>query len=216
MNGYAPGCARVRLPVTRSRTTRDGRVAVSSIAYKIEYQFLVLPRVPVRGQSCIKYAVVRILEQAGRARPRGDGPGVDCGHYHRQGRGRSHPSKRRTRGSDPTSQLSDEDLARAGMIGDGEWSVKDVAGHTDGWYEPILEDLSGWRPRGLPKALALLFGGEARIELVVSLPASEDAAGDPVGHSLEEIACLQLLEHRLEGLSRHRLLSEIPHLALVA
>jgi len=62
------------------------------------------------------------------------------------------------------------------MLGGGEWSAKDVAAHTGGWYEPILEDLSGWRPRGFPQGARIAVWGRGRIELVVSLPASEDAA----------------------------------------
>lgn len=65
--------------------------------------------------------------------------------------------------SDLFSQLSDEDFARRGTIGGGEWSAKDVAAHMGGWYELILEDLSGWRP-GLRPGFADLIAPDEIVD----------------------------------------------------
>jgi hypothetical protein len=47
------------------RRPQMGQVAVSSIVYKMAYQFLVVPRVPVRGQSCISTRLLGYLSRQG-------------------------------------------------------------------------------------------------------------------------------------------------------
>lgn len=46
---------------------------------------------------------------------------------------------------DVADALSDDDFARSGTIGGGDWSAKDLIGHLQTWEEFALEAMAAWR-----------------------------------------------------------------------
>jgi hypothetical protein len=56
-------------------------------------------------------------------------------------------------------QLSDEQFARRGTIGGGEWSAKDLLGHIAFWEELALETIAAWRRGEKPRIEETFTGG---------------------------------------------------------
>jgi len=55
--------------------------------------------------------------------------------------------------------LPDEQLVRAGTIGGGDWSAKDLMGHIAFWEELALEAIGDWRAARRPAAEAIFEQG---------------------------------------------------------